>query len=87
MLAGWRRKGMCWPAKPETKMPPAGKCAPRIFAPEKIRACFFCLPAEFYSAVFGNRCGIPWKDQIEEIKNWKNFAPIEKNPAYCIYKK
>ena len=63
MLAGWRRKGMCWPAKPETKMPPAGKCAPRICAPEKFALAFFCLPAEFYFAVFGSRCGIPWKDQ------------------------
>lgn len=40
MLAGWRRKGMCWPAKPETKMPPAGKCAPRICAPEKFALAF-----------------------------------------------
>jgi len=58
----------CWPAKPETKMPPAGKCAPRIFAPEKFALAFFCLPAEFCSAAFGSRCGIPWKDQTEEIK-------------------
>ena len=34
----------------------------------KIRAYFFCLLAEFCSAAFGSRCGIPWKDQTEEIK-------------------
>ena len=28
------------PAKTETKMPPAGKCAPRIFAPEKFALAF-----------------------------------------------
>lgn len=29
-----------WPAKPETKMPPAEKCALRIFAPEKFALAF-----------------------------------------------
>lgn len=28
------------PAKTETKMPPAGKCAPRICAPEKFALAF-----------------------------------------------
>ena len=49
MLAGWRRNvlaaGKRWalgrqPAKTETKMPPAGKCAPRICAPEKFALAF-----------------------------------------------
>lgn len=89
VLTVWKRGVLgCCPAKPETKMPPAGKCAHRVFAPEKFALAFFCLPAEFCSAAFGSRCGIPWKDQTEEIKKIrKNFAPMEKNPAYCIYKK
>lgn len=37
----------CWPAKPETKMPPAGKCAPRIFAPEKFALAFFVCRLNF----------------------------------------
>lgn len=77
MLAGWRRKemsclvggcnricsGRYWPAKPETMVLDAAKYAPRVFASEKFALAFFCLPAEFYFAVFGSRCGIPWKDQ------------------------
>ena len=30
----------CWPVKPETKMPPAGKCAPRVFTSEKFALAF-----------------------------------------------
>lgn len=51
MLAGWHRKQKalavgkrgalgCWPAKPETKMPTAGKCAPRVFTSEKFALAF-----------------------------------------------
>lgn len=34
-----------------------------VFSRLKNSRLLFCLPAEFYSAVFGSRCDIPWKDQ------------------------
>lgn len=82
MLACWCRKGMSclvggcnrigsgryWPAKPEAMALDAEKICTSCFRVWKIRAYFFCLLAEFCSAAFGSRCGIPWKDQTEEIK-------------------
>ena len=60
--AGWRRKQRyCLPKK----------CAPRVFAPEKFALAFFCLPAEFCSAILGSRCGVARKYKAE--KNWKNL--------------
>ena len=73
MLAGWRRKGMCrrpgsvglWAAsRPRRKQ----RClllenVHLVFSRLKNSRLLFCLLAEFYSAVFGSRCDIPWKDQ------------------------
>ena len=79
MLAGWHRKGMC--RRPESvglwaAVRPSRKQRCRLLENVHIvfsrlknsRLLFFCLPAEFCSAAFGSRCGIPWKDQTEEIK-------------------
>lgn len=41
VLTVWKRGVLGrWPAKPETKMPPAEKCAPRIFPPEEFALAF-----------------------------------------------
>lgn len=71
-LTGWTLRllnvnGRCWPTNPETKMPPE-RClllenVHLVFSRLKNSRLLFCLPAEFYSAVFGSRCDIPWKDQ------------------------
>lgn len=37
----------CWPDKPETKMPPAEKYAPRVFAPEKFALAFSACRLNF----------------------------------------
>lgn len=41
VLAAGKREALdCWPAKPETKMPPAGKYALRVFASGKFALTF-----------------------------------------------
>ena len=45
----------------------AEKMCTSCFCARKIRACFFfCLSAEFCSAVFGSRCGVARKDKAEK---------------------
>ena len=75
------------PAKPETKMPPAGKCALRIFAPEKFALAFSACRLNFIRC-FRQQVRHPLeRPNIRDKKIRKNFAPMEKNQAYCIYKK
>jgi len=48
VLTVWKRGALGrLPAKPETKMPPAGKCALRIFAPEKFALAFSACRLNF----------------------------------------
>lgn len=57
----------------------AEKCAPRVFAPEKFALAFSVCRLNFVLLFLGSRRGV--------ARKYKKFAPMEKNPAYCIYKK
>ena len=50
-----------WPDKPETKMPPAGKCAPRIFAPEKFALAFSVCRLNFVLLLSATDAASPGK--------------------------